>query len=301
MHKQKKVVVIAGPTAAGKTALAIEVARQLDTEIISADSRQCYREMNIGVARPSGQELAAVPHHFIASHSIGEKVTAATFEAYALQKAEHIFEEKEVLVMVGGTGMYIKAFAEGLDTMPLIPKSVRRDIQDNYNSHGLAWLQQRIRDLDPSFYEVGEVSNPHRLMRALEVVTFTGSSILSYRSGKKADRDFELIKVAITPPREQLHANINHRVDAMMQAGLLDEVQALFPYRHLNALQTVGYKELFQYMEHHNTLEGAVEDIKVNTRQYAKRQLTWFRKDKEFQWFDPGERDSLLKYVLQRV
>lgn len=297
MEKAKTVIVIAGPTAVGKTAVAIDLAREWGTEIISADSRQCYRELNIGVARPSLEELAAVPHHFIASHSIHQKVTAATFEQYALEKAEEIFRTKEIVVMVGGTGLYIKAFCEGMDEVPDVPEAVRNAILEHYDQYGLTWLQEEVKKNDPKFYEVGETQNPQRLMRALEVVRATGHSILYYRKGTKVDRPFRVVKLALTLPKEELHHRINTRVAQMMEHGLLEEVRSLIPYQHLNALQTVGYKELFDYFKGLVPLQEAVEAVKKNTRQYAKRQMTWFRKDTEYAWFASGEGSKIKEHL----
>jgi tRNA dimethylallyltransferase len=297
MGSNKTVVVIGGPTAVGKTSVAIEIARMFDTSIISADSRQCYKELNIGVARPSVTQLAEVPHYFIASHSIHQKVTASTFELYALEKAEELYRQKDVVVMVGGTGLYIKAFCEGLDEVPEVPEDIRNDIAEQYFQYGLNWLQEEVKNADPQFYKVGEIQNPHRMMRALEVIRATGHSILSYRKGVKANRPFRVLKIALGLPKEALHRNINSRVDQMMDQGLLDEVQWLIPYQHLNALQTVGYKELFDHYKGLLPLEDAVELIKKNTRQYAKRQLTWFRKDKAYTWFEPSEPDKIKEHL----
>ena len=292
----KTVIIIAGPTAVGKTAVAVELARTLQTEIISADSRQCYRELKIGVARPSEEELQLVPHHFIASHSIHEKLDAAVFENYALQKAAQIFQHHDYAVMVGGTGLYIRAFCEGMDAIPSIPEEIRNEISQAYAQQGLAWLQQQVQQLDPQFYREGEIQNPRRLMRALEVFKASGKSILSFRKGVAAERPFQIIKFALNIPREQLHRHINKRVEGMMEAGLLAEVESLVPYQHLNALQTVGYKELFDYLNGQCTLPDAVADIKTNTRQYAKRQLTWFRKDYSYTWIPP-ETEHILSHI----
>jgi tRNA dimethylallyltransferase len=289
VNRNRTVIVIAGPTAVGKTSAAISLAKHLNTGIISADSRQCYKELNIGVARPSPEELQEVKHHFIATHSIHEKVTAADFEKYALEKAEEIFQKADTVVMVGGTGLYIKAFCEGMDEIPEVPEETRMQVVEAYNTKGLEWLQFQVKELDPEFYNSGEIHNPQRMMRALEVVRATGKSILQFRKGTKAKRNFEIKKIALQLPKEQLHRNINSRVDQMMEAGLLDEVRSLAPFQHLNALNTVGYKELFDHINGKLTLEEAVEDIKKNTRQYAKRQLTWFRKDSEYQWTDINE------------
>jgi len=285
--KQKQVIVIAGPTAVGKTALGIEVAKRFDTEIISADSRQCFKELAIGVARPSEEELAQVPHHFIATHSIHEKVTAATFEDYALAKANEIFRHKNIVVVVGGTGLYIKAFLEGMDSIPDIPDEVHNEVISAYQQNGMEWLQEEIQKSDPLYWQQGETKNPQRMMRALEVVKTTSQSILHFQRGEKKNRDFSIVKIALDLPREELYRNINHRVDKMMEARLLEEVRSLQAYKHLNALQTVGYKEMFQYLDGELSLSQATEAIKQHTRQYAKRQLTWFRKDKEFIWQPP--------------
>ncbi|MGN6164314.1 MAG: tRNA (adenosine(37)-N6)-dimethylallyltransferase MiaA [Flavisolibacter sp.] len=289
----KTVIIIAGPTAVGKTSVAIEVAKHFNTEIISADSRQCYKELNIGVARPSTQELTAVNHYFIASHSIHQKVNAATFENYALQKAGEIFQKNDVVVMVGGTGLYIKAFTEGMDEIPEVPEGLHDQIILDYKSNGLEWLQQQVEENDPAFYKVGEIQNPQRLMRALEVNIATGRSMLSFRKGEKAKRNFNVIKIALELPKDELHRNINNRVDQMLEHGLEEEVRSLFPYQQLNALQTVGYKELFRHFNGEKTLWQAIEEIKKNTRQYAKRQMTWFKKDKEFTWAQPDVKDVM--------
>ena len=285
----KTVIVIAGPTAVGKSGIGIEVAKHLNTEIISADSRQCYREMKIGVARPSNDQLSQVKHHFIASHSIHDKVNAAVFENYALEKATDIFKFSDYVVMVGGTGLYIKAFLEGMDPIPEVPENIRNDITEQYFQYGLNWLQDEVKKNDPLFYKTGEIQNPQRLMRALEVVKATGRSIIDYRKGEKAKRNFEVQKVALELPKELLYRNINTRVDQMVEEGLVEEVQSLYKFRHLTALQTVGYKEIFDYLDGKISLAEAIEQIKVNTRQYAKRQLTWFKKDKEYQWLPPDE------------
>jgi tRNA dimethylallyltransferase len=282
--RQKTVIIVLGPTASGKTAAAIDLAIRYNTEIISADSRQCFRELNIGVARPSPEELKTVPHHFIATHSIHDEVTAASFEQYALTKAAELFIRHDVVIMAGGTGLYIKAFCEGLDTIPAIPSPIRDIITRSFEERGLSWLQEQLKEKDPAFYESGEIQNPQRMMRALEVVEYTGQSILSFRKNKKTERAFAIVKVGIDLPKEELHRRIHYRTDQMMEHGLLQEVKDLKPHQHLNALQTVGYKEIFDYLDNRVSLEKAVEDIKTNTRQYAKRQMTWFRKDSDILW-----------------
>jgi tRNA dimethylallyltransferase len=293
---KKTMIIIAGPTAVGKTSVAVEVAEHFETEIVSADSRQCYKELNVGVARPSKEELKRVQHYFIASHSIHEKVTAGTFEGFALEKAHKIFEQNDVAVMVGGTGLYIKAFCEGMDEIPEVPEVIRNEISKQYKLNGLEWLQLEVQKFDPKFYSVTEVKNPQRLMRALEVIKATGRSVMDFRKGKKAKRGFEIIKIALELPKEQLHRNIDNRVDQMMEMGLEEEVRSLIPYQHLNALQTVGYKELFDYFNGEKDRENAIQLIKRNTKQYAKRQMTWFGKDKEYYWMKPDSAE-----IIERV
>jgi tRNA dimethylallyltransferase len=285
----KTCIVIAGPTASGKTAVALDVARHFKTSIISADSRQCFREMNIGVAKPSPAELQQVPHYFINSHSIHEDVNAAVFEQYALHATTAIFQQHDHVVVTGGTGLYIKAFCEGLDDMPPVSPAIRQQITEQYEQQGMAWLQQQVQEQDPLYYASGEIHNPQRLIRALEVIQATGRSIRSYQQGKKTDRDFNIIKIGLELPKPELHARINARVDAMVEQGLVQEVRELLPYRHLNALQTVGYNELFDYFDGKCTLPDAIDRIKTNTRQYAKRQLTWFKKDSDIKWIAPIE------------
>lgn len=296
----KTVIIIAGPTAAGKTARAIEVAQHFDTAVISADSRQCYREISIGTAKPSPQELQTVPHYFINSHSIREEVNAGIYERLALEYAAEVWKDRDVVVMCGGTGLYIKAFCEGIDNIPAAPSEIRSSVQERYEKEGMAWLQQEVQEKDPAFYAIAEIQNPHRLMRALEVLYATGQSITSFRTGNTAQRDFNIIKTGIMLPKEQLHANIERRVHQMVADGLLEEVRAVLPYRNHNALQTVGYKEVFDHLDGKLSWNEAVEQIIVHTRQYAKRQLTWFRKDKDIKWFEAGkglmeELDQLLR------
>lgn len=296
----KTCIIIAGPTAVGKTAFAIELAQHFSTQIISADSRQCYKELKIGVARPSVAELSAVHHYFIASHSIQDTFTAADYEQYALNCTGKIFENNDVAVMVGGTGLYIKAFCEGLDQVPTIDPSIRENMVAEYESKGLEWLQGRVQQEDPLYFEKGEIFNPHRLMRALEVKLGTGQSILYYQSKEKKQRPFKIIKVGLELPRPVLYERINHRVDIMMQDGLLEEVKGLQPYKHLNALQTVGYRELFDHLDGFISLNKATDLIKQNSRHYAKRQLTWFKKDEAMTWFPAGDKnnkESVLKLL----
>jgi len=286
LQEASTIFIICGPTAIGKTAFAIELAQALGTEIISADSRQCYQELGIAVAKPSAEQLSLVPHHFIDSHSIKDSVNAAVFEQYALQKANSLFQQKQHIVMVGGTGLYIKAFAEGIDEMPNIAPAIRAQVIADYEQKGLAWLQATIQEKDPPFWEQAEQQNPQRLMRALEFMLATGNSILDYRKAEKKQRPFKIVKIGLELPREILNQRINQRVDMMLMHGLLQEAKSLFPFQDNNALQTVGYQELFAHFRGEISEAMAIEQIKQHTRQYAKRQMTWFKKETSITWMD---------------
>ena len=277
-----------GPTAVGKTSFAIALAKTLNTEIISVDARQCYKEMNIGVARPSEEELKLVQHHFIASHSITENINASYFENWALEKAQSLFATKDAVVMVGGTGLYIKAFCEGLDLIPAIEPSIRENIIANYEKLGLRWLQKEVSVKDPPYWKKGEQKNPQRLMRALEVILGTGSSILSFQNKKAIERPFKIVKIGLELDREELYQRINDRVLNMIELGLEKEVKGLEDYAQLNALQTVGYSEWKDYFEQKISREKVIENIQQNTRHYAKRQMTWFKRDPATTWFKAG-------------
>jgi len=282
-------ILVIGPTAVGKTALALRIAQLLNTEIISADSRQCYRELNIGVAKPTLAELELVPHYFINSHSVYDDVNAAVFEQYALQAAANIFSKHSVAVMVGGSGLYVDAFCNGLDNIP------------NYHQKGLVWLQEQIKKSDPVFWEQAEQQNPQRLMRALEVMEATGKSVIHFRSKKNVPRPFRILKIGLELPRQELYQKINERVCTMIEAGLVEEVKSLQPLQQLNALQTVGYKEVFDYLNGFVSLNKAIELIQLNTRHYAKRQITWFKKDSSIQWTHPDtiSNQFLLEWIKQ--
>ncbi len=297
----KTCIVILGPTAGGKTKLALQLADIFNTEIISADSRQCYKELNIGVAKPSKRDLARIRHYFINSHSVSEEVNAAVFEKYALAAAKKIFAEKDYAVMVGGTGLYIRAFCEGLDEMPPIDETVRQSLREKYAMNGMTWLHEMVQKYDPLFYEKGEIYNPHRLLRALEVKMSFGKSILELHTSANKQRPFNLIKIGLALPREVLYEQISRRVDFMMAEGLMEEVITLKDYRYKAALQTVGYTELFEYLDGRTTLETATDRIKINTRRYAKRQLTWFRREPGVIWFAPDQEQEIVKYIRMSV
>ncbi len=280
------VYIIAGPTAVGKTAIAIELAKRLSTFIISADSRQCYKEMTIGTAKPSAEELKQVRHYFIDEFSVVENITAADFEKLALGYLGEIFKTSNKAIVCGGTGLYIKALCEGLDDMPDVDEEIAAQVNEGYKEKGFEWLQESVKNEDPVFYGRGEIQNPARLLRALIFVRSNGESIINYHSSGKKQRPFRIIKIGLELPRDVLYKRIDARVDIMMANGLLDEVKHLYALKHFKNLQTVGYSELFDYLDGKCTLEEAVSKIKQHTRNYAKRQMTWFKRDKEINWLN---------------
>lgn len=282
-ESQGTVFVIGGPTASGKTTLAIELAEKLQTEIVSADSRQCYHEMCIGVARPSAEELSRIPHHFIASHSVHDSLSAGWYETFALQVVQDILQRTGSAVVVGGTGLYLKALIHGLDAIPPIDARVRKTIQDAFQQHGLVWLQQESSLADPVGYQQVDQQNPARLIRLLEFFRCHGRPLSQFRTAHKKHRPFPMRCYYLNPDRPLLYQRINQRVDAMLQAGLESETRALYPFKHLPALQTVGYSEFFSYFDGVHNFSTCVQLIKQHTRNYAKRQLTWFRHQEEFE------------------
>lgn len=281
--------VVLGPTAIGKTALGIQLAQKLKTEIISCDSRQFFKEMRIGTAVPSTEELDSVPHHFMQHISIHKEYSVGSFEKESLKKLEELFQTKQHVLLVGGSGLYIDAVCKGLDNFPVIKPELRQKIRTNYNNKGLAWLQQEVQKHDPKYYQIVDTQNVHRLLRSLEVCLQSRKTFTSFRQQNTNIRPFDIKYIGLQMPREELYLRINKRVDKMMQEGLLEEAKSLLPHKHLNALQTVGYKELFAHLNREHTLERAVELIKQNTRRFAKRQLTWLKKYENAQWFDSAE------------
>jgi tRNA dimethylallyltransferase len=294
----KTCIVIVGPTAVGKTNIAIQLAQHFSTDIISADSRQCFKELNIGVAKPTAEELQLVKHYFINSHSIHDEMNTAVFEQYALKSINEIFKTNDIAIMVGGTGLYVKTFCHGIDEVPKVSPEIKEKVIADYEWEGLEWLQKEVQKHDPLYYEKGENKNPTRLIRALEVKLSTGRSILDFQTRNKKTRDFDIVKIGLDMPRELLYDRINARVNIMLQDGLEAEVKSLEQYKKLNALQTVGYRELFSYLEDDISLEYAIQMIKQNTRNYAKRQLTWFKADEQVQWCDVDLQQVLAKINL---
>lgn len=281
----------------GKTAVAMALAQRLGTAIISADSRQCYREMTIGTAKPTPDQLQLVKHYFIDEFPVTHVLSAADFESLAQKYLDEIFKTHDTAVVCGGTGLYIKALCEGLDEMPATNEETAAQTETDYKQQGIAWLQQRVQEEDPEFYGQGEIQNPARMLRALTFIRSTGTSIVHYRTNAPKKRAFRIIKAALELPREQLYNRINERVDIMMAEGLLAEVERLHGYRGLKNLQTVGYAELFEYMDGKCALDEAIDKIKQHTRNYAKRQMTWFKKDKEMWWFDAGDANVVAKIL----
>ncbi|MFM2385735.1 MAG: hypothetical protein RL660_492 [Bacteroidota bacterium] len=274
----KRLIVIAGPTASGKTSLAIRIAQHYNTEIVSADSRQCYKELNIGVARPTEEELASVRHHFIASHSIHDQISAGTYEQLALAYCNTIFETNDTAVLVGGTGLYIKALCEGIDEMPAVDEDIAMQCETLYEERGLLWLQREVQEQDIEFYEQAEIDNPRRLLRALIFKLSTGQSILDYRNAQAKDRPFAIEYFVVDIPREELYERINTRVVQMFAQGQLAEAKELYEYRHNKNLETVGYSECFEFFDGHGSIEDVIAKVQQHTRHYAKRQVTWFKK-----------------------
>ena len=297
----KTLIVIVGPTAIGKTALAIDIAKHYKTEIVSADSRQFFREMEIGTAKPNAVELAAAKHHFINSHSVTQLFSTGDFEVEALKVIENIFEKHDQVVMVGGSGLYINAVVNGLDEMPEIDFKIRAALNKQFQDEGLEIIQNQLKQHDPEYYEKVDQNNPQRMIRGLEVFLSTGKKLSSMLSSTKKQRPFNIIKIGLNTDRAKLYQSINLRVDKMMENGLLEEVKSLINYRRDNALNTVGYSELFDYLDEQVPLDVAVASIKQNTRRFAKRQLTWFRRDEDIKWFEPGKPESVINMIDQEL
>jgi tRNA dimethylallyltransferase len=298
----KFLISVVGPTAIGKTKCSIELAKFFKTEIVSTDSRQFYKEMEIGTAVPSPTELASIPHHFIHNISIHEPYTVGTFESEAVVLLEELFEKYEQVILVGGSGLFHKAIVDGLDDFPALNPDIRKALNKQLAEDGITSLQRQLKDLDFKSFETIDINNPQRLMRALEVTIGTGTPFSHFKTQKRKDRDFKIINVGLTAHREIIYERINQRVDQMIQEGLVNEARELYPYKDLNALNTVGYKELFEHFDGQYTLEEATERIKMHTRRFAKRQLTWFRKDNSIKWFDyQTPIDTIITYAQEQI
>jgi len=301
IKKSKTLISIVGPTAIGKTALAVQLAQYFDTEIISADSRQFFKEMAIGTAKPDADELAAAKHHFIDSHSVSQLFSTGDFEIEGLNALDQIFKKHDLAIMVGGSGLYVNALINGLDEMPDIDLAIRERLNKQFEEEGLPSIQKQLATLDPEYFAKVDQQNPQRMIRGLEVFLSTGQKLSSMLSATKKERSFNIIKIGLNTDRAILYDRINRRVDKMIADGLVEEVRSLTPFKKYNALNTVGYSELFDYLDGKLSFEDAVSAIKQNTRRFAKRQLTWFRRDEEINWFEPIEKEKVINLIHDRL
>ncbi len=298
----KRIVILAGPTAVGKTALSVRLAKYFNSVILSADSRQFYKETNIGTAKPTKEETKHVPHYFINSLSIHDEYNIGKFEKDALKLLDELFKKSDTVIVAGGSGLYIKALCEGINDMPLIPAEIREGLNKMYAEKGIDALQEEVKLTDPAYYEIVDHNNPQRLIRALELYKATGKNMSYYRAQDgSVERPFDIIKIGLERPREELYDRINLRMDQMIAEGLFEEAEKLLPYSELNALQTVGYSEIFGFLKSRYDKEEAVRLLKRNSRRYAKRQLTWFKKDPDFQWFHPENEAQIIKVIEAKI
>jgi tRNA dimethylallyltransferase len=298
---KKYLILVVGPTAVGKTDLCLKLAKKFNTEIISSDSRQFYREMELGTAKPSSEELADVKHHMINTLSVQEEYDVKKFEEEAILLLDHLFREKNSVIMTGGSGLFSDAVVKGLDDMPEIDPEIREQVILDYQNNGLKWLQDQIMLEDPEYFEQVDRQNPQRLMRALEIIRGTGQKFSSFRVKKQVERPFKVIKIGLSRDREELYARIDERMDQMIEKGLFEEATSFFELRHLNALQTVGYSEIFGFLEGKYDRVEAVRLLKRNSRRYAKRQLTWFRRDEDIKWFHPDQSEEIMLWVENQM
>ncbi len=298
---EKYLLMLVGPTAVGKTSMAINLAKKFNTEIVSCDSRQFYKEMELGTAKPDSQELMQVPHHLIDNLSIHEDYDVRRFEGDALKILDSLFQNHDIVVMTGGSGLFVDAIVKGFDEIPEIGNEVRDSLIRDYEEKGLPFLQDELKKVDPEYFDLVDRMNPQRLMRGIEVFRGTGKKFSSYRNRKPVNRPFKTIELGLELDREVLYERINRRMDLMIEAGLFEEAEKLFSFRHLNALQTVGYSEIFGFMEGEYDREEAIRLLKRNSRRYAKRQLTWFRKNEKIVWFNPNQESEIIEYVESQL
>lgn len=294
-------IVVLGPTGVGKSDISIQLAQYYHSEIISADSRQFFRELTIGTAVPPTKDLNKVPHHFIQTRSIHDYYNVSEYEVEALQSFDHLFQHKNPLILTGGSMLYVDTICKGIDDIPTVDPDVRKDVVRWYEEHGIEMLRKRLLEIDPEYYQIVDLNNPKRILHAIEIHQMTGVTFTSFRKNTIRERPFRILKIGINQAREVLYERINQRVIKMMDAGLLDEVKSVYPHRHLNSLNTVGYKELFAYLDGNSTLEEAIDLIQRNTRKYARKQLTWFRRDQEIKWFEPDQIAEIIAYTDQII
>ncbi|MCQ2239292.1 MAG: tRNA (adenosine(37)-N6)-dimethylallyltransferase MiaA [Bacteroidaceae bacterium] len=293
----KRLVVLLGPTGVGKTELSLSLAEHLKSPILSADSRQLYADLQIGTAAPTADQLARVKHYFVGTLHLTDYYSAAQYEADVIREMERLFLDHDSLLLTGGSMMYIDAVCKGIDDIPTVDEETRRYMMEHYQKDGLEALQQELKELDPEHYEIVDLKNPKRVIHALEICRMTGKTYTSFRKAEIKERPFEVLYIGLNRPREELFQRINSRVDQMMADGLLEEVRRVLPYRNENSLNTVGYKELFAYLDGNCTLDFAIEKIKKNTRVYAKKQLTWFKKNEQIHWFHPDEKEKIIRFI----
>ena len=299
MSSAKTLIVITGPTAVGKTALCLDIAQHFGIPIINADSRQIYKELKIGTASPTAEQLAKVKHYFVGSLSLNDYYSASLFEQQTMEILEREFAKSDYALMAGGSMMYIDAVCDGIDDIPTVDDKTRETLKARLAVEGLEPLVEELKRLDPEYYEIVDKQNPRRVVHGLEICLMTGKTYTSFRKREKKQRPFNIVKIGLNREREELYNRINQRVDQMMAEGLLEEAKSLYPMRHMNALNTVGYKEMFAYLDGTWTLEEAVERIKGNTRRYARKQLTWYKKDEQIRWFHPDEKENIISYISQ--
>ena len=297
----KNLLVIIGPTGVGKTELSLRIAENFGTEIVSADSRQLYANLKIGTAAPTPEELQRVPHHFIGTLQLTDYYSAAQYEEDALKLLDRLFQTKDVVILTGGSMMYVDAVCKGIDDIPTVDEETRKTLLERYEKEGLEQLCAELKLLDPDYYKIVDLKNHKRVIHALEICYMTGKTYTSFRTQEKKTRPFRMIKIGLTRDREELYARINQRVDIMMEQGLLDEVKQVYPYRQLNSLNTVGYKELFNYLDGEWELPFAIDKIKQNSRIYSRKQMTWFKRDEEIRWFHPNQEEDILTYIKQNI
>ena len=299
MHKT--LIVLTGPTGIGKTTVGIKIAQYYNTEIVSSDSRQIFKELQIGTAVPNNNELYAVKHHFIHSHTITENYNASRYETEAIQLLKELFQQHNIIVLVGGSMLYIDAICKGIDIMPDVDPEIRSSLKVRLKEQGLGSLRLQLKKQDPEYYKIVDLKNPNRIIHALEICLMTGKPYSSFRSAPNKKRPFSIIKIGLNCEREILHNRINKRVDLMIQEGLEEEAKSVYPLKHLNSLNTVGYREWFAYFDGEISKEKAIELIKRNSRRYARKQLTWFRKDKKMQWFEPNQTQEIIEYIESEI
>jgi tRNA dimethylallyltransferase len=297
LNTSKTLIIIAGPTAVGKTDLCVELAKKHNTQVLSADSRQFYRELNIGTAKPTVEEMKGIPHHFVNSHSISEYFSVGDFERDCLKKLETIFEKKSVAILTGGSGMFIKAITDGLDDMPDADLELRETLMQKLKTEGLEPLQKQLLFLDPAYYQQVDIQNSQRVVRALEVCISSGMPYSSFRGQAKIERPFNTIKICLNRERDLLYKRIDKRMDQMLANGLIEEAKYLLPFREHYALQTVGYKEVFEYLDGNYDYEEMVRLLKRNSRRYAKRQITWFKNQDDFMWFEADRKEEIFEFI----